>query len=127
LETKDAVIGILTVAVIALALALALATLYNFLTVPMLKSGYTMIEGFLDQRAYPKISENVPTVMVYVLIPMYDNYEVYLTEDGLPLSSLEDFTTNDLVQIDGALYSRDAVDGTGSYWMIEVFNITTDD
>ena len=123
METKDIVIGILTVAVIAL----ALLTLYNFLTVPALKAGYTEIEGFLDQKAYPKISENVPTIMVYVLIPTYDNYEIYLTEDGLPLSSLQDFTTNDLVHIEGALYSRDAVDGTEGYWMIEVFNITTGD
>jgi hypothetical protein len=63
--------------------------------------GYTEIEGFLDLRAYPKISESVPTVMVYVVIPIEGEQEIYLTEDGMPLSSLEGFTENDLVAIEG--------------------------
>lgn len=123
METKDAVIVVLTVVVIAF----ALMTVFNFLAIPKLKTGYTEIEGFLELRAYPKTSEVVPTVMVYVLIPMYDQYEIYLTEDGIPLSSMEEFSENDLVEIKGVLYTRDAVDGSETYWMIEVFNITEGD
>jgi hypothetical protein len=123
LETKDIVIVILSAAVIAL----ALVTGYDFFTFPKLRSGYTEIEGFLELRAYPKISESVPTVMVYVLIPMYDQSKVYLTEDGLPLSSLEGFSLNDLVKIEGVMYSLNAVDGSETYWMIEVFSISEGD
>lgn len=123
MEMKDAIIGLLTVAVVAL----ASVTVYNFLVFPKLKSGYTEIEGFLEMRAYPKISDTVPTVMVYILIPMYDKYEIYLTENGLPLSSVGNFTENDLVNIEGALYSRDAVDGSQTFWMIEIFSISSGD
>jgi hypothetical protein len=123
METKDVVIIVLTVAVIGL----AFIAFYNFLTFPKLESGYAEIEGFLELRAYPKISEAVPTVMVYVLFPMYDQYEIYLTENGLPLSSVEDFGENDLVRIEGVLYSRDAVDESATYWMIEAFNIKAGD
>lgn len=122
-ETKDAVIGVLAVAVIILALVLV----FYFLTLPKLKSGYTEVEGFLELRAYPKISETVPTVMVYILVPMYDQNEIYLTKNGLPLSSVENFTQNDLVKIEGVLYNRDAVDRSKTYWMIEVFNISEGD
>jgi len=122
-ETKDAVIGLLAVAVIILALVLV----FYFLTLPKLKSGYTEVEGFLDLRAYPKISETVPTVMVYILVPMHDQNEIYLTKNGLPLSSVENFTQNDLVKIEGVLYNRDAVDRSKTYWMIEVFNISEGD
>lgn len=123
METKDAVIGLLAVAVIILALVLV----FYFLTLPKLKSGYTEVEGFLDLRAYPKISETVPTVMVYILVPMHDQNEIYLTKNGLPLSSVENFTQNDLVKIEGVLYNRDAVDRSKTYWMIEVFNISEGD
>ena len=123
METKDAVIGLLAVAVIILALVLV----FYFLTLPKLKSGYTEVEGFLDLRAYPKISETVPTVMVYILVPMHDQNEIYLTKNGLPLSSVENFTQNDLVKIEGVLYNRDAVDRSKTYWMIEVFNISKGD
>lgn len=123
METKDAVIIVLTVVVIVF----VLITVFNFLATPKVKTGYTKIEGFLELRAYPKTSEVVPTVMVYVLIPMYDQYEIYLTEDGIPLSSVEEFSENDLVEIKGVLYKRDAVDGSEAYWMIEVFNITEGD
>jgi hypothetical protein len=123
MEAKDAVIGILAVAVIVL----ALVQVSDFLTLPKLKSGYTEIEGFLELRAYPKISETVPTVMVYVLVPIYDQNEIYLTEDGFPLSSVGNFTQNDLVKIEGVSYNRNAVDGSKTYWMIEVFNISEGD
>jgi hypothetical protein len=123
LETKYAAIGMIAVAVIILALVLA----FNFLTLPRLKSGHTEIEGFLELRPYPKISEAVPTVMVYILVPMYNQDEIYLTENGLPLSSVENFTQNQLVRIEGILYNRDAVDGSKTYWMIEVFNISEGD
>ena len=123
METKDAVIGLLAVAVIILALVLV----FYFLTLPKLKSGYTEVEGFLELRAYPKISETVPTVMVYILVPMYDQNEIYLTKNGLPLSSVENFTQNDLVKIEGVLYNRDAVDRSKTYWIIEVFNISEGD
>lgn len=123
MEMKDVVIIILTVAVIGL----ALIALYNFLTFPKLESGYAEIEGLLGLKAYPKISDAVPTVMVYVLFPMYDQYEIYLTQNGLPLSSVEDFGENDLVKIEGVLYNRDAVDESATYWMIEVFNIKPGD
>jgi hypothetical protein len=123
MNIKDVTIVILTVAVIGLAFIVA----YSFLTLPKSKSGYTEIEGFLELRAYPRISESVPTVMVYVLVPMYNQDEIYLTEDGLPLSSVEGFSENDLVGIEGVSYSRVAVDGTETYWMIEIFNVTTSD
>lgn len=123
METKDAAIVVLIVAVVAL----ALITIYNFLKFPKLESGYTELEGFLELRTYPKISETVPTVMVYVLIPMYDQNEIYLTENGLPLSSVDDFAENDLVKIEGVLYGRNAVDGSETYWMIEVFHIAEGD
>lgn len=86
-EKKDITIGILSVVIIVLALLL----LSNFMTLSKLKFGHTKIEGSLELRAYPKISEAVPTVMVYVLVPLYDQSEVYLTEDGLPLSSVGEF------------------------------------
>ena len=123
METKDAVIGLLAVAAIILALVLV----FYVLTLPKLKSGHTEVEGFLELRAYPKISETVPTVMVYILVPKYDQNEIYLTKNGLPLSSVENFTQNDLVKIEGVLYNRDAVDRSKTYWMIEVFNISEGD
>jgi len=122
-ETKEVVIGALAVAVAILALVLV----FSFLTLPRLKSDYEDVEGFLELRPYPKISEAVPTVMVYILVPMYDQNEIYLTENGLPLSSVENFTQNDLVRIEGVLYNRDAVDGSKTYWMIEVFNLSEGD
>ncbi len=123
METKDAVIVVLTVVIIAF----ALITVFNFLAIPKLKTGYTEIDGFLELRTYPKTSEVVPTVMVYAIIPMYDQYEIYLTEDGIPLSSMEEFSENDLVAIRGVLYTRDAFDESETYWMIEIFNITEGD
>jgi hypothetical protein len=92
-----------------------------------LKSGYTKTEGFLELCAYPKISQTVPTLMVFVLVPRYDHCEIYLTEDGLPLSSVEGFSENDLVNVEGVLYSRGAVDRSETYWMIEIFNVSSGD
>jgi hypothetical protein len=122
-EKKDITIGILSVVIIILALLL----LSNFLAFSKLKVGYTKMEGSLELRAYPKISETVPTVMVYVLVPLYDQSDVYLTEDGLPLSSVGNFTQYDFVEIEGVSYNRDAVDGSETYCMIEVFNIVEGD
>lgn len=65
--------------------------------------------------------------MIYVLIPMYDKYEIYLTEDGIPLSSVKEFSEKNLVEVRGVLYTRDSVDGSKTYWIIEVFNITEGD
>jgi len=115
------------VVVAVIVIAVILITMFFILLVPKLKSGYTEIEGFLEFRAYPKISQAVPTVMVYILIAKYDHYEIYLTEDGLPLSSLEGFSENDLVKIEGVLYNRDAIDKSETYWMIEIFNISVGD
>ena len=117
--------------VAAVAITLIATGIVIFQPFQKLKCGYTEIEGFLELRAYPKISETVPTVMVYILIPMYNHHEIYLTENGLPLSSLQDFSENDLVLIEGVLYSarahRNAVDGSETYWMIEIFNISRGD
>ena len=113
--------------VAAVAIALTVSGIVLFLPFPKLKCGYTEMEGFLELRAYPKISDAVPTVMVYVLVPMYNHHEIYLTENGIPLSSLLDFSENDLVLIEGVLYGRNAVDGSEPYWMIEVFNISMGD
>jgi hypothetical protein len=117
------IIGVLAVAVIVLALALV----FNFLMIPKSRLGYTETEGLLGIRPYPKISEAVPTVMVYILVPTYDKNEIYLTDNGLPLSSVGDFTQDDLVRVEGVLYERDAVDGNETYWMIEIFNISEGD
>jgi hypothetical protein len=117
---------VVIVAVVAV-VAVACVSLVIFPLFFGLKLGYTEIEGFLEFRAYPKISEIVPTVMVYVLIPQYDHDIIYLTERGLPLSALEGFSENDLVTVEGVLYSRDAVDMSESYWMIEMFTIALGD
>jgi len=117
---------ILTVAV-ATSFALGLMVAFFILLPPKSQCGYAEVEGFLELRAYPKISESVPTVMVYALIPMYDHSEIYLTDDGLPLSSLEEFSENDLVRAVGVLYSRDAVDGSRTYQMAEIFSISEGD
>ena len=113
--------------VAAVAIALIVTGIVLFEPFQKLKCGYTEIEGFLELRAYPKISDAVPTVMVYILVPMYNHHEIYLTENGMPLSSLQDFSENDLVLIEGVLYSRNAVDGSETYWMIEIFNISMGD
>lgn len=115
------------VVVAVIVIAVVLIAMFFILSVPKLKSGYTEIEGSLELHAYPKISQTVPTVMVYILIPKYDHYEIYLTENGLPLTSLEGFSENDLVKIEGVLYNRDAIDKSQTYWMIEIFNISISD
>ena len=92
-----------------------------------LQCGYTEIEGFLELRAYPRISDSVPTVMVYVVVPMDEQLQIYLTEGGMPISSLEGFGENDLVIIEGVVYGRQVVGGIGSYWMLEVFAISEGD
>jgi hypothetical protein len=118
---------IIVVAAAVIVIAVILMAIFFILSAPKLKSGYTELEGFLELRAYPKISQAVPTVMVYILVPKYDNYEIYLTENGLPLSSLEGFSENDLVKIEGVLYNRDAIDNSETYWMIEIFNVSVGD
>jgi hypothetical protein len=108
-------------------ISVILIAMFFILSAPKLKSGYTDVEGFLELLSYPKISQAVPTVMVYILVPSYDHNEIYLTENGLPLSSLEGFSENDLVKIEGVLYNRDAIDKSETYWMIEIFNISLGD
>ena len=75
----------------------------------------------------PQDLHSVPTVMVYVVVPMYEQQQIYLTEDGMPISSLEGFGENDFVKIEGVLYGRQVFDGIGGYWMLEVFAISEGD
>jgi len=53
--------------------------------------------------------------------------EIYLTEDGLPLTSIEGFSESDLVEIEGVLYKQEAFNRTQTYWMMEIFNISQGD
>lgn len=112
--------------VVIAAIAVSVAALF-LLSPKELQCGYIEIEGFLELRAYPKIFDSVPTIMVYVVNPMYDQQQIYLTEDGVPISSLEGFGENDSVTIEGVLYCRQVVGGIGSYWMLEVFAISEGD
>jgi hypothetical protein len=98
---------LLVIVVLALIAVIAVSATVLFLSsLKELQCGYTEIEGFLELRAYPKISDSVPTVMVYVVVPMYEQQQIYLTEDGMPISSLEGFGENDSVTIEGVLYVR---------------------
>lgn len=117
---SSTVLVIVTVIVIVL----TLATVFFILFYPKMKLGYAEVEGSLGIRAYPKLSYGVPTVMVYVLTSQQDQKVIYLTENGVPLSSLEEFSENDIVKIEGVLYNREAVDKSETYLMIEVFSIS---
>ena len=119
---------LLVIAALAVIVVIAVSVAVMFLLFPKeLQCGYTEIEGLLELRAYPRISDSVPTVMVYVVVPMYEQQQIYLTEDGMPISSLEGFGENDLVIIEGVVYGRQVVGGIGSYWMLEVFAISEGD
>jgi len=119
---------LLVIAALAVIVVIAVSVVVLFLLSPKeLQCGYTEIEGFLELRAYPKISDSVPTVMVYVVVPTYEQLQIYLTEDGMPISSLEGFGENDLVIIEGVVYGRQVFGGIGSYWMLEVFAISEGD
>ena len=119
---------ILVIVTLVVIVVIAVSVAVLFLLSPKeLQCGFTEIEGFLELRAYPKISDSVPTVMVYVVVPMYDQQQIYLTEDGMPISSLEGFGENDSVTIEGVLYGRQVFGGIGSYWMLEVFAISEGD
>jgi len=119
---------LLVIVALAVIVVIAISVAVVFLLSPKeLQCGYTEIEGFLELRAYPRISDSVPTVMVYVVVPMYEQQQIYLTEDGMPISSLEGFGENDLVIIKGVVYGRQVFGGIGSYWMLEVFAISEGD
>ncbi|NIO38355.1 hypothetical protein GTO27_11745 [Candidatus Bathyarchaeota archaeon] len=119
---------LLVIAALAVIVVVAVSVAVLFLLSPKeLQCGYTEIEGFLELRAYPRISDSVPTVMVYVVAPMEEQLQVYLTEGGMPISSLEGFGENDLVIIEGVVYGRQVFGGIGSYWMLEVFAISEGD
>ncbi|MDH5779978.1 MAG: hypothetical protein OEZ29_05235 [Candidatus Bathyarchaeota archaeon] len=119
---------LLVIAALAVIVVIAVSVAVLFLLSPKeLQCGYTEIEGFLELRAYPKISDSVPTVMVYVVVPTHEQLQIYLTEDGMPISSLEGFGENDLVIIEGVVYGRRVFGGIGSYWMLEVFAISEED
>ena len=119
---------LLAIAALAVIVVIAGSVAVLFLLSPKeLQCGYTEIEGFLELRAYPKISDSVPTVMVYVVAPMDEQQQIYLTEGGMPISSLEGFGENDLVIIEGVVYGRQVFGGIGSYWMLEVFAISEGD
>lgn len=119
---------LLVIAALAVIVVIAVSVAVLFLLSPKeLQCGYTEIEGFLELRAYPKISDSVPTVMVYVVVPTYEQLQIYLTEDGMPISSLEGFGENDSVTIEGVVYGRQVFGGIGSYWMLEVFAISEGD
>ncbi|MDH5780044.1 MAG: hypothetical protein OEZ29_05565 [Candidatus Bathyarchaeota archaeon] len=119
---------LLVIAALAVIVVIAVSVVVLFLLSPKeLQCGYTEIEGFLELRAYPKISDSVPTVMVYVVVPTYEQLQIYLTEDGMPISSLQGFGENDLLIIEGVVYGRQVFGGIGSYWMLEVFAISEGD
>jgi len=80
----------LVIVALAVIVVIAVSVAVLFLLSPKeLQCGYTEIEGFLELRAYPKISDSVPAVMVYVVVPTYEQQQIYLIEDGMPISSLE--------------------------------------
>jgi len=120
---------LLVIVILAVIAVIAVSVAVLFLLSPKeLQCGYTEIEGFLELRAYPKISDSVPTdAMVYIVVPMNDQQQIYLTEDGIPISSLEGFEKNDSVIIEGVVYGRQVFGGIGSYWMLEVFAISEGD
>ena len=92
---------LLVIIVLAVIAVIAVSATVLFLSSPKkLQCGYTEIEGSLEMRAYPKISDSVPTVMVYVVVPMHEQQQIYLTEDGMSISSLEGFGENDSVTIE---------------------------
>ncbi len=117
---SSTVLTIVTIIVIVL----TLTTAFFIFSYPKSKLGYAEVEGSLSMRPYPKLSHEVPTVMVYVLINQQHQKMIYLTQNGTPPSSLERFSENDTVKIEGVLYNREAVDNSETYLMIEVFSVS---
>lgn len=117
----------LSIFLVVLILGVAASAFFTyFLTRPM-KLGYRTIEGILMMKAYPPISETVPTLMVYCIRPAPDEglgtSEFFLTEEGKPLGALDGFSEDDDVKITGVLYTREKYDGTETYPMLEIFEI----
>lgn len=100
---------------------------FTYLLTRPTKMGYKTVEGILMTKAYPPISETVPTLMVYCLHPAPDEglgaSEIYLTEDGKPLGALDGFSEGDDVKITGVLYAREKYGGGETYTMLEIFEI----
>ncbi len=119
---------VVIVVVVAIAVIAVSITVLLLSSPEKLQYGYTEVEGSLELRAHPKIFDSVPTdTMVYIVVPMNDQQQIYLTEGGMPISSLEGFGENDSVTIEGVLYGRQVFGGIGSYWMLEVFAISEGD
>lgn len=85
------------------------------------------IEGTLTYRAYPPIGKVVPTCMVWI-VQKNDSDIYYLTENGTPLCSLEDygyFALNDTVRVTGIYHKLTKYDdATVKYDAIEIEDIT---
>ena len=115
---------IFVILIIAIIVVFAFST--YLLTRPT-KMGYKTVEGTLMMKAYPPISKNAPTLMVYCLHPTPDEglgtSEIYLTEDGKPLGALEGFSDGEDVKITGVLYTREKYNGGETYIMLELFEI----
>jgi len=116
-----------TILVILITAILVVFTSFTYLLTRPTKMGYKTVEGTLMTKAYPPISEFVPTLMVYCLHPAPDEglgtSEIYLTEDGKPLGALEGFSEGEDVKITGVLYTREKYDGGETYIMLEIFEI----
>ncbi len=118
---------------VVIVVLVAIAVIAVSITVLLLSSpeklqyGHTEVEGSLEEIAYPNIFDSVPEVMVFVVVPMDDQQRIYLTENGMPISSLEGFEKNDFVKIEGVLYGREVVHGIGTYYMLEIFTISEGD
>lgn len=100
---------------------------FTYLLTRPTKMGYKTVEGTLMTKAYPRISETVPTLMVYCLHPAPDEglgtSEIYLTEEGKPLGALDEFSEGEDAKITGVLYLREKYGGGETYIMLEIFQI----
>jgi hypothetical protein len=116
-----------TILVILITVIIVVFTSFTYLLTRPTKMVYKTVEGILMTKAYPPISEFVPTLMVYCLHPAPDEglgtSEIYLTEDGKPLGALEGFSEGEDVKITGVLYTREKYDGGETYIMLEIFEI----
>ena len=116
-----------TILVILITVIIVVSASFTYLLTRPTKMGYKTVEGPLMMKAYPPISENVPTLMVYCFHPAPDEgfgtSEIYLTEDGKPLGALDGFSEGEDVKITGVLYTREEYDGGETYTMLEIFEI----
>ena len=102
-----------TVLVILITAIIVVFAFSTYLLTRPTKLGYKTVEGTLMMKAYPPISKNAPTLMVYCLRPAPDEglgtSEIYLTKDGKPLGALDEFSEGDDVKITGVLYAREKI------------------